>query len=164
MALLLVITLPLYSLVFLFGGAVPQEVLSVLVFQLFTTGLIAAFSVIWSTLALRSSWSTVLSYATVTWMVLVTGLVGYGLKFAATHFPMDYFLNSWGGILLDLNPLWIEASLENAVTTSPYSWVVFVLVYGVIALLLAIPCAWRLRPQSMRFLPRTMRSDGKSYQ
>lgn len=164
LALLLVVTLPLYSLVFLFGGAVPSEVLAVLAFQLFTIVLIAAFSVICSTLTMRSGWSTVWSYATVAWMVIVTGVMGYGLQFIGTKYPIDYFLQSWGKILLSLNPLWVEASMEKAVPSLPHSWVIFVVVYGGVCILLALPCMWRLRPQSFWFLPRRLKGDERNYQ
>lgn len=164
LVLLLVVTLPLYSLVFLFGGAVPSEVLAIFAFQLYTIVLIAAYSVIWSTLALRSGWSTVWSYATVAWMTIVTGVVGYGLQFLAGKYSIDYFLYGWGKVLLSLNPLWVEASMEKAVTPIHYSWVVFVVVYGGLCALLALPCIWRLRPQSFRFLPRRLKGDERNYQ
>lgn len=164
LVLLLIVTLPLYSLVFLFGGAVPQEVLAVFSFQLFTIVLIAALSVMWSTISLRSGWSTVLSYATVTLMVLVTGVAGYALQQAAQRFPMDYFLGSWGDALLNLNPLWILYSLENPSLRGSWGWLWFILVYGALCLVLVIPSIWRLRPQAFRFLPGMARAEEKDYQ
>ncbi|MBX5437315.1 MAG: ABC transporter permease [Alicyclobacillaceae bacterium] len=158
LALLLMVTLPLYSLVFLFGGAVPQEVVSVFAFQLFTIVLIAALSVFWSTVVLRSGWSTVLAYATVAWMVVGTGVLGYGLSLLAERNPIDAFAVRWANELLNLNPLWVEASLEGAVQASPYAWVVFVAVYGVVAVALAIPAIWRLRPQAMSVFHRSPRT------
>lgn len=164
LALLVVVTLPLYSLVFLFGGAVPQEALAVFAFQLFTILLIAALSVAWSTLALRSGWSTIFSYSTVTFMTLVTGLLGYGLQFAATRFPVDAFLVRWGHRLLELNPLWIEGRLENAVTGPMHAWAVFVGFYSILALALLGISVWRLRPQVLSFMPGVSRSDERNYQ
>ncbi|MCL6549255.1 MAG: ABC transporter permease [Alicyclobacillus sp.] len=161
LALLLVVTLPLYSLVFLFGGAVPQEVVSVFAFQLFTIVLIAALSVFWSTIALRSGWSTVLSYATVAWMIIGTGVVGYGLNLLAERNPIEAFAVRWANELLNLNPLWVEASLENAVQASPYAWAVFVGFYGAVAVILSIPCVWRLRPQTVWFLRRSAHSGDR---
>lgn len=148
--LLLVVTLPLYSLVFLFGGAVPQEVIAVFAFQLFTIVLIAALSVMWSTLALRSGWSTVLSYATVAVMVVFTGVVGYGLELLYHQYPMEFFAVRWANLLLSLNPLWIEASFENYVQAQPHAWVIFASFYGILVILLAIPASFRLRPQPLR--------------
>lgn len=156
LGLLLIVTLPLYSMVFLFGGAVPGEVLQVFAFQMFTIVLIAALSVMWSTLALRSGWSTVLSYATVGWMVMVSGIVGYGMELLA-HNPMETFATPWANFLLNLNPLWIVASLEHVVQASPHAWVTFVVVYGSLCLILVVPSVWRLRPQALRRVPGTQR-------
>lgn len=164
LALLVVVTLPLYSLVFLFGGAVPQEALAVFGFQLYTILAIAAVSVAWSTLALRSGWSTVLSYSTVTFMTLVSGILGYGLQFAAGRFPVDAFLVQWGSELLQLNPLWVEARLENAVQGTAHSWVIFIVFYTVLAAVLLTFGVWRLRPQVLSFMPGVSRSDEKNYQ
>jgi ABC-type transport system involved in multi-copper enzyme maturation permease subunit len=165
LVLLLVVSLPLYSLVFLFGGAVPSEVIAVFAFQLYTIVVIAAFSVIWSTLALRSGWSTVWSYGTVAWMTIGTGVVGYGFQFVAGKYQIDYFLFGWGKMLLSLNPLWVEATMENAAPTSAsYAWVIFVCAYGGLCILLALPCIWRLRPQSFRLWPRRLKSDERNYQ
>lgn len=164
LGLLLVTTLPLYSLVFLFGAAVPQEVVAVFVFQLFTIVLIATLSVLWSTVALRSGWSTVLSYATVGWMVLVSGGVGYGLQIVSQHDAMAFFAAHWAPLFLSLNPLWIEASFEHAVAAPAGAWVLFVVFYGVLCLLLVFPSVWRLRPQALHRLPFLKRLSEQDYQ
>ncbi|MCY0888418.1 MAG: ABC transporter permease [Alicyclobacillaceae bacterium] len=161
--LLLMASLPLYSLVFLFGGAVPQEVVAVLLFQLFTIFIVATISVMWSTIALRSGWSTVLSYATVSFMILVTGTVGLGLQSLAKN-PVDGFAASWGHTLLSLNPLWVEAALENAVHGGTLPWVTFALFYVIIALILTPFCLWRLRPQWLRRIPGATRMNERNYQ
>ncbi len=164
LALLLVVTLPLYSLVFLFGGAVPEEVMAVFAFQLFTVALIAALSVMWSTISLRSGWSTILSYTTVTWMVLITGGLGYGLQWIAARFPMDYFLSHWGKVLLSLNPLWILAAIENPGLAERNGWLRFVGVYTAMCGILFLVSVWRLRPQSFRLVPGIVRTDERNYQ
>lgn len=163
LSLLLVTTLPLYSLVFLFGGAVPQEVVAVLMFQLFTIVLIATLSVLWSTIALRSGWSTVLSYATVAWMVMVTGAIGYGLHLLQRD-PMAFFAGQWSDYFLSLNPLWVEASLENFVTAPHHAWIGFVIFYVTLCVLLVLPSIWRLRPQSLRRVPWIGRVSERDFQ
>jgi len=162
--LLLAVSLPLYSLVFLFGGAVPQEVIAVFGFQLYSIVLIATLSVIWSTLALRSGWSTVLSYATVGFMVIFTGVTGYGLRVVYNRNPLETFAHNWSNHLLNLNPIWIEASLENAVTATPHAWIAFVAFYTSISVLLIVPCVWRLRPQLLRRVPWMLNANEKNYQ
>lgn len=163
LALLLAVSLPLYSLVFLFGGAVPGEVVAVFAFQLFTLVLIAAISVCWSTLALRSGWSTVVSYATVAVMVVLTGVLGYGLQLVAAHDPVEYFLVIWGKCLLELNPLWVEAALAGAVPASPHAWLWFALAYSSVCCILAVPSVLRLRPQALSFLPWRPRAEERDY-
>lgn len=164
LVLLVVVTLPLYSLVFLFGGAVPQETIAIFGFQLFTIVVVATMSVAWSTIALRSGWSTILSYATVTIMTLGSGAAGYAFQYAAARFPVDAFLTRWGSILLQLNPLWVEARMQNAVSGPAYSWVLFVSFHIIVCIVLVIPCVWRLRPQVLSFMPKVAKSDERNYQ
>lgn len=164
LALLLCVTLPLYSLVFLFGGAVPQEVLAVFGFQLLTIVLIATLSVLWSTIALRSGWSTVLAYATVGWMVIFTGVVGYGLKLVAAKSPIEPVAVHWSDILLSMNPLWIQASFENVVSAPAHSWLTFIAVYVVVAAILVVPALVRLRPQAFRAIPGLRKAEERDFQ
>lgn len=165
LVLLLVVSLPLYSLVFLFGGAVPQEVLAVFAFQLYTIVLIATLSVFWSTIALRSGWSTVMSYATVAVMTLVTGIAGYGLRLLSVRYPLDGFAAHYANAFLSLNPLWVEATLENAVQSSSHSWwIPFVCVYSAVVLLMTGPAIWRLRPQLLHKVPGITRVNERNYQ
>jgi ABC-type transport system involved in multi-copper enzyme maturation permease subunit len=171
LALLLVVTLPLYSLVFLLGGAVPQEVLSVFAFQLFIIVLIATYSVMWSTLALRSGWSTVLSYATVAWMTIVTGVVGFALKVFYANNPISFYAAKWANLLLCLNPLWIEAALENALPgvggnhpSLAHALFIFVAFYGSLCVVLSLLCIWRLRPQFFRWIPGMAKAEEQNYQ
>ncbi|MBX6351810.1 MAG: ABC transporter permease subunit [Thermoflavifilum sp.] len=146
--LLMVVAMPLYSVVFLFGGAVPQEALSMFVFQVFNVIWVAAVSVMWSALTLRSGWSTVLSYATVAWLLVITGVVGMGLQWFGQHYPIDWFAERWSDVLLHLNPLWVMATLENVVrTSSPVPpWLTYCAVYMVLLIVLSAAAAWRLRP------------------
>lgn len=164
LSLLLFVTLPLYSLVFLFGGAVPAEALIVFAFQLFTIVIIATISVMWSTLALRSGWSMVLSYGTVSFMMIITGVVGYGLSFVHQQNPMESNMLYYAHIFLSLNPLWVEACLENVVSEPVHAWISFVLFYGLLAAILMVVSIWRLRPQLLHKLPFATRINEKNYQ
>ncbi|KRW91666.1 membrane protein [Alicyclobacillus tengchongensis] len=164
LVLLVVVTLPVYSLVFLFGGAVPQEVVSVLAFQLLTIVVISTICVLFSTIALRSTWSTVFSYGTVGLMMVVFGALGYGLKGLYEQNPIDLFTLSWSHFFYALNPLYVEAALEGAVSAEPSIWVTFVEFYAVAIVILLVPSLWRLRPQWFSWLPFWSRSTEKQYQ
>ncbi|MFD1677722.1 ABC transporter permease [Alicyclobacillus fodiniaquatilis] len=164
MVLLVVVTLPIYSLVFLYGGAVPQEVVAVLAFQLFTIVVIAALCVLFSTIALRSTWSTVLSYGSVSFMMIVFGALGYGLKTLYQQNPIDLFSLHWSNFLLALNPLYVEAALEGEVQAESHTWLIFVCFYLIVIAMLILPSLWRLRPQWFAKLPFAKRGTEKQYQ
>lgn len=164
LVLLVVVTLPVYSLVFLYGGAVPQEVIAVLAFQLFAIVVIATICVLFSTIALRSTWSTVLCYGTVGLMMVVSGALGYGLQLLYQQNPIELFTLHWAHFFYALNPLYVEAALEGAVQGSPRMWITFALFYLVVILLLLLPSLWRLRPQWFAKLPLGNRGNEKQYQ
>ncbi|GEO27512.1 hypothetical protein AAC03nite_32970 [Alicyclobacillus acidoterrestris] len=164
LVLLVVVTLPVYSLVFLYGGAVPQELIAVLGFQLFTIVMIATLCVLFSTIALRSTWSTVLCYGTVSVMMVVFGAVGYGLKMMYQQNPIELFSLHWANFILALNPLYVEASLEGAVAGTGRDWLTFIWFYVVVNLVLLIPSLWRLRPQWFSRLPGGRSHTEKQYQ
>lgn len=164
LVLLVVVTLPVYSLVFLFGGAVSQEVLAVLGFQLLTIVVIATICVLFSTIALRSTWSTVFSYGTVGMMTVVFGALGYGLKTLYQQNPIESFTLHWSQFFYSLNPLYVEAALENAVSGAPSIWLTFVEFYALVIFVLLIPSLWRLRPQWFSKLPFPSGGSEKQYQ
>lgn len=164
LALLVVVTLPLYSLVFLFGGALITEALAVFAFQLFTIVLVATLSVLWSSIVLRSGWSTVFAYGTVAWMVIITGVVGYALKMLVPKSPIEFIAAHWANNVLALNPLWIQASLEDVVHTAKFDWVTFVVFYVVVAAILAVPATLRLRPQWVHAIPWLRGVEERDYQ
>jgi len=164
LALLVVVTLPLYSLVFLFGGAIISEAVAVFAFQLFSIMLISTLSVLWSSIVLRSGWSTVFAYGTVAWMTIITGVVGYALKMLAPQSPIEFFAAHWANIILALNPLWIQASLEDAVQAGSHSWITFVVFYLTVVAVLSVPAVLRLRPQWVHAIPWLRGTQERDYQ
>ncbi|GMA59914.1 ABC transporter permease [Alicyclobacillus fastidiosus] len=164
LVLLVVVTLPVYSLVFLYGGAVPQEVLAVLAFQLFTIVIIATLCVLFSTIALRSTWSTVLCYGTVSVMMVVFAAIGYGLKMMYQQNPIELFSLHWANFVLALNPLYVEAALEGAVQGTARDWATFAWFYVLVIMILLVPSLWRLRPQWFVRLPGGKSRTEKQYQ
>jgi ABC-type transport system involved in multi-copper enzyme maturation permease subunit len=143
LVLLMLTALPLYSVVFLFGGAVPQEAVAVFAFQVFNVVWTAAMAVMWSAITLRSGWSTVLSYATVAWVIVITGVIGLGLQWFSQHYPIDWFAERWSDVLLHLNPLWVLAVLENLVRDpgAAPAWLAYCGVYTAGLLLLTLVAA-----------------------
>lgn len=167
--LLIVMTLPLYSIVFLFGGVVPSQVLAVFGLQSLTLGTIASVSVFWSTWLRKTGWSTVLSYATVAMVFLGSAILGYFLDDLANHSPDQGIITWVSGLCYSMNPIYMQASLEatlgfitpafhqpavasvfSIVTThdlsSSISWLFFLVVYGFGSVILLVTSIWRLRP------------------
>lgn len=171
LSLLIIMTLPLYSIVFLFGGVAPSQVFAVFILQFITLGAIAGASVFWSTWIKRTGWSTVLSYATVAGVFLGAGVAGYLFDSLANHMSDQGLWSTLSGICYAINPIYMQAALEtsrgfftpsfhNSVVesvfqtveahnlTSPEAWLLFMSVYIGGCLLLLTLCSWHLRPGS----------------
>ena len=167
--LLILMTLPLYSIVFLFGGVVPSQVLAVFVLQFITMGAIASVSVFWSTFVQRTGWSTVLSYATVAAIFIGGTVIGYLMDTVAAHAPDQTMWIDLGTAAYTINPIYMQASLEtslgfitpsfsNSLISSVFNtvqvhdlmsrpaWLVYALFHVGGSLILLILSAWRLRP------------------
>lgn len=169
LSLLMIMTLPLYSIVFLFGGVAPSQVLAVFILQLITLGAIAGASIFWSTFIQRTGWSTVLSYATVGGIFLGAGVAGYLFDSLSTHMPDQGLWSMLSGICYTINPIYMQAALESSRgfftptfhnslvesvfqtvkthnLTSSGSWMFFMSVYVGGCLVLLGLCSWHLRP------------------
>ncbi len=157
LTLLLVVTLPLYSLVFLFGGAVPQEVIAVFAFRLFTVVLIAAISVMWSTISLNP-----VEHCTLVRNGDLDGVRDRRTRIRVTHdctaVPHGVLRVRVGGRAIKPESFVDFACIENPGLGRPLGWLWFVGVYVGFCLLLTIPSVWRLRPQAFRFVPGALRA------
>jgi ABC-type transport system involved in multi-copper enzyme maturation permease subunit len=178
--LLIIMTLPLYSIVFLFGGVVPSQVFGVFLLQVITLGAIAGASVFWSTFIRRTNWSTVLSYATVGLMFFGWGVVGFFVDNIATHSQNSALWERMGTVVYAIDPIFMQASLEmrlgfltptfhNPLVSTVFdtaaahglagglAWILFCTVYVLGTAVLILLCAVRLRPGSLGALARRFR-------
>ena len=169
LVLLILMTLPLYSIVFLFGGVVPSQVLAVFGLQFITLGAIASVSIFWSTFVQRTGWSTVLSYATVATVFIGCSVVGYLFDTVAAHSPDQTIWVDLGTAAYTINPIYMQASLEtslgfitpsfhNSIAASVFntvqvhnlmstpSWLIYATVYVGGSFVLLFLSAWHLRP------------------
>lgn len=71
--LLLVSGLPIYSLVFLYGGVSPSQIASIFLFYFLTLLVIGALGVMYSTLLRRTIVSMIATYSTMIFLTAVTG-------------------------------------------------------------------------------------------
>lgn len=169
--LLIIMTLPLYSIVFLFGGVLPSQVLAVFGLQVITLGAIAGISIFFSTLVRRTGWSTVLSYATVAMLFLGLAVFGYLFDSVGLHNPDENVWIRLAGVCFALDPVYMQAGIESSLglltpalnqslvasifqvvnihsLSGQEAWLVFLLVYMVSGVVLLFISAWRLRPGS----------------
>ncbi len=179
LSLLIIMTLPLYSIVFLFGGVVPSQVFAVFVLQFVELGALASVSVFWSTWLRRTLWSTVLSYATTAALFLGFAVVGYLADTVAARNPDQVIWSYLAGVSYALNPMYMQASLESSSgflapnfynpafasifqTVQAHSlsalpaWLLFFTVYAAGSALLLVASAVRLRPGSLAIVGRRL--------
>lgn len=108
MTLVILATLPVYSIVFLYGGLSPKQLALVFLFYLFVMLLLGSIGVFYSTLFKKTIVSVIMTYGTGLIIFLVTGIVyiiAMGIEQASYYNsggpPRSY---SWVGFILGLNP------------------------------------------------------------
>ncbi|MDO3408655.1 ABC transporter permease [Saccharibacillus sp. CPCC 101409] len=164
MALIVLATLPVYSIVFLYGGISPSQLVRVFLFYLFTMLLLGALGIMCSTLFKRTIVAVIMTYGLTMFIFLVTG-VAYILLMAIAErsyysgtVQPDY---SWVGFIFGLNPVGAlisifepemsrqaflvnTASLQNKAPIA--LWVEFLLVYAVVIAASLWVAIRRIRP------------------
>lgn len=107
MLLITVATMPVYSIVFLYGGISPSQLLMVFLFYLFTMVVLGSFGVLFSTLFKRTMVSVIVSYG-----VTLVIFGGTAFLFVILNQVMNNLNNggagvsySWIGHLMGVNPI-----------------------------------------------------------
>ena len=171
MTLIVLATLPVYSIVFLYGGISPKQLISVFVFYLFVMLLLGSLGVMFSTLFKRTIVAIIVTYGAGLIIFLITGLLYlffmgieqqnmYQSGQAPT--PGSY---SWVGYLLGLNPAGAMMSLFNPSfskevfllhggslnSKAPIElWLEFFIVYSVVIVLALWVAVRNIRPVARR--------------
>ncbi|WP_438446264.1 ABC transporter permease [Gorillibacterium sp. sgz5001074] len=154
MVLLIIATLPVYSIVFLFGGIAPSQLLWVFLFYLFVMFVLGSFGVFFSTVLKKTMVSVIVTYGAALLMFGGTGLAAIFLY--ATFFQGG----GWGpGFVLGLNPMGTLISIFSpdfskeifGRASGMQLWYVFVPSYTVVS------CA--LLSLSVRFLRPVYRNQ-----
>ncbi|OWR32943.1 hypothetical protein CDO73_00030 [Saccharibacillus sp. O23] len=168
MVLVVLATLPVYSIVFLYGGISPSQLMLVFLFYLFTMLLLGALGIMCSTLFKRTIIAVIMTYGMTLFIFVVTG-VAYLLFMAVVQQsyysstpPPEY---SWVGFVLGLNPVGAMISIfepeiskqaflvngGNLQNQAPISlWLEFVLVYAVVIALALWVAIRKIRPVGRR--------------
>nr|WP_248930806.1 ABC transporter permease [Paenibacillus hamazuiensis] len=108
MLLVILATLPVYSIVFLFGGISPGQLVLVFLFYIFVMIVLGAFGVMFSTLFKRTMVSVIVTYGFTLSVFAATGLLFIFLQgvvnryYAGAGAANTY---SWVGYVLGLNPV-----------------------------------------------------------
>jgi len=165
MALVVVATLPIYSIVFLYGGISPKQVLLVFLFYLFIMLLLGSIGVLFSTILKRTIVSVIVTYGVGGFIFLGTGLI-YLLFMSMDQVymrgnPLPAYEYSWIGYILGLNPAGAMISLfEDSFSSQVFRvrgtgmnlsapielWQEFILVYSVVIVLLLWISIRKIRP------------------
>jgi len=166
--LLIIGSIPLFSLVFLFGGVGPLDVLMLFVFYLVTAFGVGSIGIFCSSLFKRTVVSIVVAYVTVFALGILTVSLGVYMlslhysrqmtSYVGTYIPFVLYINpavgladllsrqvgtSIGGILGFFRPGGIFGGTGG---TAPNIWIINSLVILVIAIALLLWSAWIIKP------------------
>ena len=115
MTLLVISTMPVFSIVFLYGGISPGQVATVFAFYLFTMLAFGSFGVLFSTLMRRTMLSVITSYGLTVFLYGGTAflylILGMMLESTMVNQPNAPGYYSWLGYLMGLNPVAALASI-----------------------------------------------------
>lgn len=152
MLLIVLATLPVYGIAFLYGGISPGQLVSVFAFYLFTMFMLGCFGTLFSTLFQRTVVSVIVSYG---YVLAINGATFLIAMFLATTWANNTTVPGW---ILGLNPVGALISLlEPRFSDDVFSgkadvqlWQVYVAAY----VLLSAAALWlsihHLRPRPKR--------------
>ncbi|GGF86283.1 ABC transporter permease [Paenibacillus aceti] len=169
MTLLIVATLPVYSIVFLYGGVSPKQLFVLFLFYLFVMLMLGSLGIFFSTLFKRTMIAVIVTYGVGLMIFLGTGLIYlFAMGMAqARYIPSsaqgpDY---SWVGYILGLNPGGALISIfEPSFSKSAFLfsggnmgagapielWLEFIIVYSVVIVLMLWLAIRYIRPVRRR--------------
>lgn len=150
MVLLIVATMPVYSIVFLFGGISPSQLAAVFFYYLFVMFVLGAFGVFFSSIFKKTMVSVIVTYGATLVIFGGTGLL-------AIFLAMTFYRGGggWGpGLVLGLNPMGTLIGIFNegfsrevfGRNSNMQLWYIFVPVYTIVSILLLCFSVRFLRP------------------
>lgn len=147
MLLLMIATLPLYSIVFLYGGVSPLQLFKVFVFFIVSMLSIGAVGVLFSALIKKTGVATIVTYSTIVVYTLITAFIpplinnryyrlyGYGTNYQQPAWLEFIFsINPFYGLLYILEPRQVSSLKFSSFTV----YLIFFMVVTIFALGLAI--------------------------
>ena len=128
--LLIVASIPLFSLVFLFGGIAVEDIAMLFLFYIITAFAVGSIGVFYSTLFKRTVVSTVVTYVTIFFLGIVSVALGVymmSMHYSQTPQPVDYYIP----FILYINPAVGLADLLSRQAVGQYAGN-----YGIIGLVI----------------------------
>lgn len=112
--LLIAASIPVFSIVFLYGGISPLDVISVFLFQIVTAFLVGSIGIFFSSLFKRTAVATIVTY-TVLLMLVVGTIAGYVFYAVTRHRLLGWYPSFWESLsILSVNPfIGLGALLEK---------------------------------------------------
>lgn len=164
--LLLVAGLPLYSLVFLFGGVSPSQLITIFFLYLLTLIAIGSIGIMFSTITKKTIVSMIATYGAMIFLGGITAFfffVGVSMEQMATYSgatttpqtpfsPITYFWVSInpGALMLSILYPEVSTSIESLVGIALPIWIVYVVVYIFITVLCLTIAIRKLRANMKR--------------
>ncbi|MDP5273120.1 ABC transporter permease [Chengkuizengella axinellae] len=149
MILIVFATLPIYSIVFLFGGISPSQVVFIFLFYIFLMFSLGAFGILFSTIFKKTMIAIITTYGTTIFLYGFTGLAA--IFFESINRGVG---SNLVGFLLSLNPLAALISMYDSNFTEQMFrsqkdfqiWEIFVFVYFIIMIICILLSIRFLRP------------------
>lgn len=170
MTLIVFATIPIYSIMFLYGGVSPKQLVLVFVFYLFMMVVLGSFGVLFSTLMKRTMISVIVTYGVTLFMFVGTAILFFVLqgiieqaRMNGTGTPTNSFM--WVGHVIAMNPAGalysiLDPSISDQVFRlnrwgsgmqakgAPMAlWQEFMIVYAVLAIIANWLAIRNLRPR-----------------
>lgn len=150
LVLLLIATLPMYSLVFLFGGVSPGQLLSVFALFLLTVFALGSLGVLFSTVTKKTIVSMISTYGMTIFLTVFTAIfffVGLATMTEEKMHLLSYIwiaLNPFAVVLSVLVPD-ISAGISEMTQVSQPIWLVYTMIYAVIGIVSLVIAVKKLR-------------------
>lgn len=149
--LLILMSIPLYSFIFLFGGVSPTEVFHVFLFYSVNIIFFGCLGLFCSTLVKRTGISTVMAYGFTFFIAVGTGIIAiflhewfYYLERAPENHALIFFITSLNPFVAIMDIF--DPSFYNSEYIKIRPWVLYSFAYGALSVILIFVSAYLLKP------------------
>lgn len=166
--LLIAASVPLFSLVFFFGGISPAQLLKALIIYVVTTIMIGTFGLFCSTVFRRPAASTAIAYmSALGWLVLPL-IIYYIILVSNSFFANRLASGNQASIMFIWNPVYIlyttfpsgaAISYYNLANLTIAPWIAYTGISIIAALLFFLLSLWTIKPNPLGRLPRARRAQ-----